>query len=129
MWESPIDIIYNEAHNQIKQYVEEQERTIVKAIQSVGVNVDKDELVRALMYDRQQYEKGYADAKAEHQWIPCSERLPEEGEIVLTQANIENMISLRVASRHDYNYWKGWNTREVNVVAWMPLPEPYKVGE
>ena len=65
-------------------------------------------------------------AQPEQRWIPCSERLPEEGEIVLTQANIENMISLCVASRQDYNYWKGWNTREINVVAWMPLPEPYK---
>lgn len=65
-------------------------------------------------------------AQPEQRWIPCSERLPEEGEIVLTQANIENMISLCVASRQDYNYWKGWNTREINVVAWMPLPEPYR---
>ena len=65
-------------------------------------------------------------AQPEQRWIPCSERLPEEGEIVLTQANIENMISLCVASRQDYNYWKGWNTREINVVAWMPLPEPYQ---
>jgi len=70
--------------------------------------------------------RGLPSAQPEQRWIPCSERLPEEGEIVLTQANIENMISLCVASRQDYNYWKGWNTREINVVAWMPLPEPYR---
>lgn len=37
------------------------EGEILKACQRVGVNVDKDELVKALQYDRKQYEKGYKD--------------------------------------------------------------------
>ena len=32
-------------------------------MQDIGVSVDKEELKKALRYDRQQYEKGYADAK------------------------------------------------------------------
>lgn len=39
----------------------ETENEIFKAVQKVGVNVDKDELVRALQYDREQYNKGYED--------------------------------------------------------------------
>lgn len=35
---------------------------IYQSICNVGVNVDKDELIKALQYDRQQYKKGYADA-------------------------------------------------------------------
>ena len=39
----------------------ETENEIFKAVQKVGVNIDKDELVRALQYDREQYNKGYED--------------------------------------------------------------------
>lgn len=37
----------------------------VNAVQRVGVNVDKDELIKALQYDRGQYDKGYADGYKE----------------------------------------------------------------
>ena len=35
---------------------------IMKAVQKCEIVVDKDELIKALRYDRQQYEKGYHDA-------------------------------------------------------------------
>jgi hypothetical protein len=38
---------------------------IYKAVVKCGVSVDKDELIKALQYDRGQYDKGYADAKTE----------------------------------------------------------------
>ena len=38
---------------------------IFKAVQNVGVNVDRDELIKALRYDRDQYKKGYADRDEE----------------------------------------------------------------
>lgn len=54
MWESPIDAKYGEV---IKSF----EDDVVKAVQKVGINVDKDELIKALSYDRNQYERGYND--------------------------------------------------------------------
>ena len=60
MYKSPIEIIYSGLQTQL-------EGEVMRAVQSVGVNVDKDELLKALEYDRQQYEKGYADAKEECQ--------------------------------------------------------------
>ena len=54
MYKSPIDIIYGQMETQT-------EGTILKAIQRVGVDVDKDELVKALKYDRDQYRKGFED--------------------------------------------------------------------
>lgn len=60
------------------------------------------------------------------QWIPCSERLPEENVAVLTQAKFKDDIKMAVSARQDYNYWTGWGTREVNIVAWMPLPKCYE---
>jgi hypothetical protein len=41
------------------------EGDILRAVQKYGINVDKEELIRALQYDRNQYEKGYADGKAD----------------------------------------------------------------
>ena len=47
------------------QMVQEDEKMVMKAIRKVGVNVDKDELIKALQYDRNQYTKGYEDGKNE----------------------------------------------------------------
>lgn len=58
MYKSPIDITVSDISHKI---VKEQENQIYKTVQSVGVNVDKHELIRALNYDRQQYDKGYYD--------------------------------------------------------------------
>ena len=63
------------------------------------------------------------------QWIPCSERLPEEGEVVLTQAKFKDDVKMAVSARVDFNYWTGWGTREIDIVAWMPLPRHYEVEE
>ncbi len=57
MYKSPIEIIYGQAKRQM-------ENDIFRAVQSYEINVDKAELIRALQYDRDQYEKGYADGKA-----------------------------------------------------------------
>lgn len=38
------------------------ENECMKAVQSVGFDVNKEELIKALMYDRNQYEKGYREA-------------------------------------------------------------------
>ena len=57
MWESPVNVIYGEMQTQI-------EEDIFKAIHNVGIDVDKEELLKALQYDRGQYEKGYSDGYA-----------------------------------------------------------------
>lgn len=60
MYKSPIEKIYSELQTQI---VQEDENTVMKAVRNVGVNVDKEELIRALQYDCNQYAKGYEDGK------------------------------------------------------------------
>jgi hypothetical protein len=49
----------------IQQYVSDMtmkmENDVCTAVQKVGIHVDKEELIKALRYDRQQYDKGYAD--------------------------------------------------------------------
>jgi hypothetical protein len=58
MYKSPIEIIYTQMQNQA-------EGDIFRAVQSYGINVDKEELLRALRYDREQYHKGYADGASD----------------------------------------------------------------
>jgi len=41
------------------------DRYVLCTIQKFGIEVDRDELVKALRYDRDQYNKGYNDAKNE----------------------------------------------------------------
>lgn len=53
-YQSPIEVIQTQMRNQI-------EGDIYKAVMNVGVNVDKEELLKALQYDREQYQKGYKD--------------------------------------------------------------------
>lgn len=54
MYESPINIIFGNMRTEL-------EGTVFEAIQEVHVDVDRDELIKALQYDRRQYERGYSD--------------------------------------------------------------------
>ena len=68
--------------------------------------------------------------KRNNGWIPCSERLPEDGETYLV-TNAESF-----GQCHTYKGWydgkhKIWHMeenfeRKMNVVAWQPLPQPYQ---
>ena len=60
MWESPINVmeIQDSFVSEIKEKTEEMVFTEIKRI---GIEVDKEEMIKALMYDRNRYEKGYKD--------------------------------------------------------------------
>ena len=64
MYKSPIEVVLGELRTEIGNEID-------KVIQEAGVLVDKEELNKALEYDRQQYEKGYEDGKAEHEVVRC----------------------------------------------------------
>lgn len=51
-YQSPIELIEMQMNTQM-------ENNIIRVIQEMGIKVDKDELLQALHYDREQYEKGY----------------------------------------------------------------------
>ena len=63
------------------------------------------------------------------QWIPCSERLPEEDEEVLVcdvdgtmeVCDLEMFGEGRGLKWTDKNGYESW----LDVIAWMPLPKPY----
>ena len=60
MWESPIQILTDDI---VKDIARKEDELLMESVHRVGFNIDKDELVKALNYDRDQYEKGYADGR------------------------------------------------------------------
>ena len=67
-------------------------------------------------------------------WIPVSEELPEEYKYVLVTVNEKHNKTIpdSVVMIGCYTYEQGWilngyiDLVNLNVTAWMPLPEPYK---
>ena len=60
MWESPIQMITDDI---VKDITQKQDDCLVEYVHRVGFDVDKEELAKALAYDRDQYEKGFRDGR------------------------------------------------------------------
>ena len=66
-------------------------------------------------------------------WIPCSERYPEQDERVLVTIGDYDFFVWDCMSNcgEDY-FWEdehGFYHNKYEVLAWMPLPEPYREGD
>ena len=93
-WESPVNIIEKEWETKI-------EGDIIKAIKSYNIDVDKEELIKALNYDRNQYKAGYKDAL---EWMrrvimlnmPDIIRYSENPDMEMQVKNINDYIDLRL---------------------------------
>ena len=84
-------------------------------------------------------------AQPEQRWIPCSERLPEEKDSgilkklgiekkskdVLATVEVKGERMTATAWTHDGTWdWKMKHAfPDYKIIAWMPMPEPYKGGE
>ena len=78
--------------------------------------------------------EGYAEANGlldhmhyinDQKWIPVSERLPNRHQRVLCYFKYEHE-SPDIISENTYIGSGMWMSESDKVVAWMPLPEPYK---
>lgn len=60
-------------------------------------------------------------AEPEQQWMPCSEKLPEEdGLYLVTTSKGQVQVQVFNHNGNSEEYWMRCNK------AWMPMPEPYK---
>ena len=84
--------------------------------------IDADALMEHVYRDRldsreriAQMIKNAPTIEPEQRWIPCSERLPEEGLNIVTFSDGDVEL-----------LWFPTAYRKKDIVAWMPPPEPYK---
>lgn len=90
------------------------------------------------------YVEQLPSAQPEQRWVPCSERLPNKfGEMIVTFVPAAGTLWTRVIIAHYTNlmgiakpcFWIGnvgkndFANITSQVVAWMPLPEPYREVE
>lgn len=82
---------------------------------------ERDSLITAVR-------KAFGALETEPQWIPCSERLPEESGRYLVSV-LDGVGRKTTVAPYQPRY-KAWTmTGRMaywKVIAWMPLPEPYR---
>lgn len=129
-YQSPITAQFcGSLNDEMIKFSEDTALTEIK--EAIGYNIDKEELIKALVYDRHQYEKGYQDGKAEAKletgWISVKERLPEKEtpnctvDVLVTDGTHINI------GYYDYTAGMWWTLEDCfyfHVTHWMPLPEP-----
>lgn len=137
MWESPIQLQFgiNDMVNEfIKGQTEQTEKYIVESVQSVGVKIDKDELIKAINYDRNQYDKGYKDGLNADRWISVDDKLPEDKINENTQDFEWYYCATTFGDVRPYKYgkpighekahfWNGIAIMDGYVTHWMPKPK------
>lgn len=105
------------------------EMDIMEVYDSQPFSIDN---IRYLIWKRKEHNDG---------WIPCSERLPENDDDVLCwyeyrimQGTHEGEMNQKFEIGYYNKYFKRWggevsSGRDCKVIAWKPLPEPYKEDE
>jgi hypothetical protein len=79
----------------------------------------KDMAIKAL-------EQEPSSSENPNRWIPVSERLPEEDEVVLGTNSSNDLFETYTWDDCGEIKWYANGCFDVPVIAWMPLPEPYK---
>lgn len=94
--------------------------------------------IHAMCIDVAQRLKELSEQTNTKKWIPCSERLPNpkgNEEFVRVEVTIQgkeknvNMPAFYYYRIHKFFPWNIGGSPLKNVIAWMPLPEPYKAGD
>ena len=82
-WESPVTVVTENILKAMTDVKEAMDGKVMEAVFKVGIEVNKDELIKAMQYDRDQYEKGYRNGYnagyTTDKWISVEDRLPESG--------------------------------------------------
>lgn len=97
MYKSPIEVMLKEM-----QLVREGE--IIRAVQNIGVQVDKDELLKALQYDRKQYDRGFSDGVKNFFDMLCAKiepRLYETASDYLVTVGVIKSVYERLEANND----------------------------
>jgi hypothetical protein len=97
MYKSPIELITTDIASSIAKHMDD---NIYQAVLTTGVNVNKEELMKALKYDRDQYDKGYNDGFAEGM-IAMKNKLEETLEGVISSKLIAVLYEEMVGKKNE----------------------------
>ncbi len=117
-WESPLEVKMKEIRHKVDESIE---NMTMQAIMDVGIEVNREELIKAMQYDRDQYSKGYKNGYNAgyyaNKWVSTEENMPfDENEWVLVySAN----IGIKIAKVSELN--------RMIFTHWMYLPEPPQI--
>lgn len=95
-----------------------------------AVEAIKNEMLSWLDGDSHDYRNvvdAIMDLPSAQQWIPCSERLPKKTGLYYVTIRDEDGTEYTSCMCYYINLAR-WEV-DVNVIAWLPEPEPYKEGE
>lgn len=133
MYKSPIDVYITQMVDSYRKqrdaYLEDE---VYSAVERVGVVVDKDELLRALSYDRNQYRKGYMDGveAANIGWISANNPPKEPGTHLAYMRYPNGETETIWSIFHPDHGWSDENGIGAPVVEyWIPfslIPKPTK---
>ena len=87
----------------------------------------KEELIRQVMADVVTPIVISQPTIEPQKWISCDERLPEVGQKVLASTNKTcfTQVFKGTSGASNSSWW--WEKKTIkHIVAWMPLPDPYK---
>lgn len=65
-------------------------------------------------------------AQPDPQWIPCSERLPDKNQICIVTDDKRDITYEYGFHPETYDEVNGWTYLGHKIIAWMPLPEPWR---
>ena len=122
-YKSPIEVYVTQMAIERNRKVE---NAILEAVQGLDIVIAKDELIKALRYDRDQYEKGYADGYNAPGWTSVEDGLPHEDVRVLVYVDANHLSRTEMdTDRILDGKWVRWGTL---VTHWKPLPRKPNEG-
>ena len=134
VWECIDKVLQEPSAHPDGRYINADE--LIKRLKEAG---HEEAAAMALKMAGHERKKNLPSAQPEQRWIPCSERLPEDG-VYLVYAPDYSGGSSCAKEHHDgvmfskckkgkWSIEQGYYRRPGCVKAWMPLPEPWRGGE